>query len=85
MKPLSKQLVNFLSVYYKCKWGKLWVIHYLIIIDAAEPIENNPKNIDDQHYTERQLAPVADSILHFKGGNFEQMTRRQIDVFFERG
>ncbi len=57
------------------------MIYYIITLDGAEPIENNPKNIDYQHYSERQLAPVADSILHFKGVNFEQITQRQMDVF----
>ncbi|MCK5918596.1 MAG: DNA polymerase II [Cocleimonas sp.] len=57
------------------------IIHYIITLDGAEPIENNSKNIDYQHYSERQLAPVADSILNFKGLSFERITQRQMDVF----
>ena len=57
------------------------LIKYIITLDGAEPIENHPKNIDYQHYSDKQLAPVADSILRFKDTSFELITQRQMDVF----
>ena len=57
------------------------VIKYIITLEGAEPIENKPKNIDYQHYSDKQLAPVADSILRFKDTSFELITQRQMDVF----
>ncbi|HIO91909.1 MAG TPA: DNA polymerase II [Leucothrix mucor] len=57
------------------------VIKYIITLEGAEPIENKPENIDYQHYADKQLAPVADSILRFKDTSFELITQRQMDVF----
>ena len=57
------------------------VIKYLITLNGAEPIENKPENIDYQHYADKQLAPVADSILRFKDTSFELITQRQMGVF----
>ena len=59
------------------------MIHYIITTDGAEPIENNPKNIDYQHYSERQLALLQIVFCTLRGVNFEQITQRQMDVFGE--
>jgi len=37
--------------------------------------------VDYQHYVDKQLAPVADSILYFLDTSFEKITARQLDVF----
>ncbi|MEE9304275.1 MAG: DNA polymerase II [Thiotrichaceae bacterium] len=60
-------------------------ISYVITTKGPEPtygaIENYQSPPDYQHYIDKQLAPVADSILHFLGTTFERITQRQIDVF----
>ncbi len=60
-------------------------IAYIITLSGAEPlygaIEKNPSPPDYQHYIDKQLAPVADSILHFLDTTFERLTQRQIDAF----
>ena len=56
-------------------------IEYIITLNGPEPIENICSAPDYQHYVDKQLAPVADSILHFLGTSFEKITARQLDVF----
>ncbi len=56
-------------------------IQYIITLNGPEPIEENPSTPDYQHYVDKQLAPVADSILHFLDTSFEKITARQMDVF----
>jgi len=56
-------------------------IEYVITLNGPEPIENICSAPDYQHYVDKQLAPVADSILHFLGTSFEKITARQLDVF----
>jgi len=56
-------------------------IQYVITLNGPEPIENTSSIPDYQHYVDKQLAPVADSILHFLGTSFDKITARQMDVF----
>jgi DNA polymerase-2 len=56
-------------------------IQYVITLNGPEPIENQPSTPDYQHYVDKQLAPVADSILYFLETSFEKITARQLDVF----
>jgi DNA polymerase-2 len=56
-------------------------IQYLITLNGPEPIEDIQSTIDYQHYVDKQLAPVADSILYFLDTSFEKITARQLDVF----
>jgi DNA polymerase-2 len=60
-------------------------ISYLITLNGPEPVNDaiNPHQSlpDYQHYVDKQLAPVADSILYFLDTTFERITQRQIDVF----
>ncbi len=56
-------------------------IQYVITLDGPEPIENIRSTPDYQHYVDKQLAPVADSILYFLDTSFEIITARQLDVF----
>ena len=56
-------------------------IEYVITLNGPEPIESICSVPDYQHYVDKQLAPVADSILHFLGTSFEKITARQLDVF----
>jgi DNA polymerase-2 len=56
-------------------------IQYVITLNGPEPIENLTSSPDYQHYVDKQLAPVVDSILHFLDTSFEKITARQMDVF----
>ena len=56
-------------------------IQYVITKQGAEPIEDIQSAMDYQHYIDKQLEPVADSILYFLNTSFERITQRQLDVF----
>ena len=56
-------------------------IQYIITLNGPEPIENTQATPDYQHYADKQLTPVADSILHFLDTSFEKITARQMNVF----
>ena len=56
-------------------------IQYVITLNGPEPLENLTAKPDYQHYQDKQLQPVADSILHFLDTSFERLTQRQLDVF----
>ena len=57
------------------------VIRYLITVNGPEPVSARTSAIDYQHYLDRQLAPVADGILHFLGNSFERLTATQLELF----
>ena len=59
-------------------------IEYIITLNGPEPIEDSPSTPDYQHYAEKQLAPVADSILYFMNTSFEKITARQLDAFDQK-
>ena len=56
-------------------------IQYVITTFGPEPIENLSSAPDYHHYMDKQLAPVADSILYFLDTSFERITARQMDAF----
>ncbi len=56
-------------------------IQYVITLNGPEPIENTSSAPDYQHYVDKQLAPVADSILYFLDTTFAKITARQLDAF----
>jgi len=56
-------------------------IQYIVTLNGPEPLENLTAKPDYQHYQDKQLQPVADSILHFLDTSFERLTQRQLDVF----
>ena len=57
------------------------VIRYLITVNGPEPVSARTSPIDYQHYLDRQLAPVADGILHFLGDSFARLTATQLELF----
>ena len=61
------------------KAGK-WV-EYVITINGPEPIQKTESPLDYAHYLDRQLAPVADNILHLFNTSFESITGRQMELF----
>jgi len=56
-------------------------ISYVITLNGPEPIELRKSPLDYGHYLDRQLAPVADSILHVFNQTFEQLTSQQMEMF----
>jgi DNA polymerase-2 len=56
-------------------------IHYVLTSRGPEPVELRKSPLDYRHYLERQLAPAADTILHFLGTTFERITGAQLDLF----
>ncbi|MEJ1298651.1 MAG: DNA polymerase II [Candidatus Sedimenticola sp. (ex Thyasira tokunagai)] len=56
-------------------------ISYLITLNGPEPVTEQVSPIDYQHYIDRQLAPVADGILHFVDDSFERITADQMMLF----
>ncbi|MCL4150627.1 UNVERIFIED_CONTAM: hypothetical protein GTU68_035598 [Idotea baltica] len=56
-------------------------IQYILTLNGPEPLEKITAKPDYQHYQDKQLQPVADSILHFLDTSFERLTQRQLDVF----
>jgi len=57
-----------------------WV-SYVITTNGPEPIEKRRSGIDYGHYLDRQLAPVADTLLYFLGTSFETITQQQMELF----
>ena len=57
-----------------------WV-EYVISLRGAEPATSAAAGLDYQHYLERQLAPVADGILHFLDTSFAAITDQQYSLF----
>ncbi len=56
-------------------------INYVITVNGPEPSEERQSALDYQHYIDRQLAPVADGILHFLDTSYEAITSAQIELF----
>lgn len=56
-------------------------IEYLITVNGPEPLQFTSSPINYQHYLDRQLAPVVDTILVFLGQDFESMCAPQYKLF----
>ena len=56
-------------------------IEYLMTVNGPEPIEFSSSPIDYQHYLDKQLEPVCESILTFIGERFEDLTAPQGKLF----
>lgn len=63
-------------------------ISYLITTNGPEPVGKYEVNmslrqspIDYQHYIDKQLTPVADSILHFLNESLNQLVDQQLSLF----
>lgn len=50
---------------------RLKEVSYVMTMQGAEPIQNNPRRFDYQHYIEKQLKPIADDILVSLHKNFD--------------
>jgi len=56
-------------------------IEYVMTISGPEPKQYLQADIDYDFYIEKQLAPVADAILAFKGTSLRQITDKQMGLF----
>ena len=58
------------------------VIEYVITDDGPEPIQNLKNKIDYKHYIDKQIKPIADSILVFVNLNFNELIdgSKQMDL-----
>jgi DNA polymerase-2 len=64
------------SLYQSGGW-----IEYIMTINGAEPRQYRESAIDYEFYIERQLAPIADSILVFKSSSMDKILNNQIGLF----
>ena len=51
------------------------VIEYYITTQGPEPVQKRRNPIDYQHYIDKQVKPLADSILGFYGSSFDDLVR----------
>lgn len=56
-------------------------IEYYITVQGPEPLPVFQSPIDYDHYLQKQLAPVVDSILQFDGTSLEKMLDPQVELF----
>ena len=53
------------------------IIEYVMTINGPEPLEKKTSRLDYDHYIEKQIKPIADSILSFQDKSFDDMVSRQ--------
>ena len=56
-------------------------INYVLTVQGPEPSEERMSDFDYQHYVDKQLAPVADGILHFLNSSYHSVVSNQIELF----
>jgi DNA polymerase-2 len=56
-------------------------VRYVITTAGAEPADDPRAALDYQHYIDRQLAPVADGMLHALGTSFAEVVEAQYALF----
>jgi len=59
------------------------IIHYIITKRGPVPVELEPADIDYQHYIEKQLKPIADSVLNLLGQSFDSIVKSSQLNFFD--
>lgn len=62
-------------------YGKGSTVKYVITMAGAQPIDLISAKIDYQHYIEKQIAPIADSILPLLNTSFDEIMERQLSLF----
>jgi len=56
-------------------------IEYLMTVNGAEPLEFVASPLDYQHYLDKQLRPVCETIMQFLGEDFDELTAPQQSLF----
>ena len=67
---------NLPSLYEDGGW-----IEYVMTVGGPEPRQFRESAIDYEFYIEKQLGPIADSILVFKASSLDEIINRQIGLF----
>lgn len=57
-----------------------WV-DYVITRNGPEPADHRQSPLDYQHYVDKQLSPVADTILHFVEQSLATLVDKQMELF----
>ncbi len=60
--------------------NRSWV-EYVITVAGAQTLECQNARLDYEHIVERQLTPIADTILNAVGSSMDAITRQQQDLF----
>jgi len=60
--------------------NKSW-IEYVITVAGAQTLECQHERLDYEHYIDKQLAPIADTILNAIGSSMDAVTDQQQDLF----
>lgn len=58
-------------------------IEYVMTLNGAEPLTARRSSLDYQHYVDKQLAPIADSMLYFLNQSFAGLVDDQLTLFSE--
>jgi DNA polymerase-2 len=53
----------------------------VITTNGAEPLAAQQSPLDYQHYVDKQLTPVADTILHFVEQSLAELVDSQLTLF----
>ena len=64
------------SRYKNASW-----IEYVITMNGPETLECNESKLNYEHYIERQLTPIADTILSVMGSSMEAVIQDQFELF----
>ena len=57
-------------------------VSYLMTVDGPVPVGHDPARIDYGHYIEKQIKPIADTVLQFLNTDFDSiLTGHQLDLF----
>ena len=60
--------------------NRSWV-EYVVTVAGAQTLECQNSRLDYEHIVERQLTPIADTILNAIGSSMDAITRQQQDLF----
>jgi DNA polymerase-2 len=60
--------------------NRSWV-EYVMTVAGAQTLECQTARLDYEHIVERQLTPIADTILNAIGSSMDALTRQQQDLF----
>ena len=60
--------------------NKSW-IEYVITVGGAQTLECQHDRLDYEHYVDKQLTPIADTILNAIGSSMDAVTDQQQDLF----
>ena len=56
-------------------------IRYVITVQGPQTTDMVAAPLDYEHYIDKQIKPIADSILPLIGADFEQLTNQQLNLF----